>query len=205
MNRKRYIFEALLVILVLVAGWFGVQLPNPPTPEPVPWTEMDPEPGTGTRSAIGRPIQFDRNVKIAQDLSVVGDADVDSTLTVDGASTLTGAVTVGSNLAVTGSTTLTGGLILASTAITLTAGQVITPAYGMYIISSSGSVSMTLAAPSAAGRVLYLYGDDANTVTINDTNIRSTDGNAVTFGQYDVVQWISTATEWIHVSKSADQ
>ena len=34
-NRKRYLFEAGLVILVLVAGFFGIKLPQPVTPEPV--------------------------------------------------------------------------------------------------------------------------------------------------------------------------
>ena len=52
--------------------------------------------------------------------------------------------------------------------------------------------------------MLYLYGDDANTITINDTNIRSTDGSAVTIGQYDIVEFMSSGAEWIHVAKSAD-
>jgi hypothetical protein len=106
--------------------------------------------------------------------------------------------------AVAGASVTLGNLVLTATEITPTAGQTITPASGMYIINSSGAVSMTLAAPTVAGQVVYLYGDDNNTVTINDTNIRSTDGNAVTLGQYDVVEFISTATEWIHVAKSAD-
>lgn len=102
--------------------------------------------------------------------------------------------------------TLSGALTVGRADITPTAGQTITPesSYSMYTINSSGAVSITLAAPTQAGNILILYGDDNNTVTVNDTNIRSTDGNAVTLGQYDVVLWISTATEWIHVAKSAD-
>jgi hypothetical protein len=112
-------------------------------------------------------------------------------LQVDGVTT-TGGVTVG------------GPLIQGTKALTLTAGLQIAPAYSMYLVSSTGAVSMTLAAPSAPGQVLYLYGDDANTITVNDTNIRSTDGNAVTIGQYDIVEFMSSGAEWIHVAKSAD-
>jgi hypothetical protein len=112
-------------------------------------------------------------------------------LQVDGVTT-TGGVTVG------------GPLIQGSKAVTLTAGLQIAPAYSMYLLSSTGAVSMTVAVPTAPGQVLYLYGDDANTITINDTNIRSTDGNAVTTGQYDIVEFMSSGAEWIHVAKSAD-
>ncbi len=100
--------------------------------------------------------------------------------------------------------TSTGKLIQGSTAVTLTAGLTITPATNVYLISSSGAVSMTLAAPAATGQLLYLYGDDANTVTVNDTNIYTTDGNAVTFGQYDLVEFISVGGKWVHVAKSAN-
>lgn len=100
--------------------------------------------------------------------------------------------------------TLGGPLIQATQPLTLTAGQEITPAYSMYLLSSTAAVSLTLAAPAAPGQVLYLYGDDANTITVNDSHIRSTDGNAVTIGQYDIVEFLSTDTEWIHVAKSAD-
>lgn len=105
---------------------------------------------------------------------------------------------------VAGGVTVGGKLLQSSTAVTLTAGMQIAPAYSVYRLSSTDAVSMTLSAPAASGQVLYLYGDDANTITVNDTNIRSTDGNAVTIGQYDVVQFISVGSEWIHVAKSAD-
>ncbi len=116
--------------------------------------------------------------------------------------TATGAVSAGSVSA--GSLASAGPLIQGTKAVTLTAGLQISPAYSLYLLSSTGAVSMTLAAPTAPGQVLYLYGDDANTITVNDTNIRSTDGNAVTIGQYDIVEFMSTSAEWIHVAKSAD-
>lgn len=102
--------------------------------------------------------------------------------------------------------TLSGALTLGRSDITPTAGQTITPEsnYSMYTINSSGAVSVTLAAPTQAGNVLILYGDDNNTITVNDTNIRTSTGNAVTLGQYDISLWVSTATEWIEVALLAD-
>ena len=95
-------------------------------------------------------------------------------------------------------------LASASTAITLTAGQTVTPTYGLYILSATGAVSMTLAACNAPGQQVFLYGDDNQTITVNDTNIRSTDGNAVTLGQYDMVGFMCSGTEWDHILKSAN-
>lgn len=113
--------------------------------------------------------------------------------TLSGATSLSGAVTLGSTL------------IQSSTSITPTAGQTITPTVGFYSVNSSGAVSMTLAACTAAGQLVWLYGDDANTVTVNDTNLLSTDGNAVTFGQYDLVGLMCNGAAWAHAYKSANQ
>jgi hypothetical protein len=154
---------------------------------------------------------------LGNNLVVTGTLMVTDTSTLTGATAANGGLTVGGGFGSTGcsisaagvlqcddAATL-GGLILTSTEITPTAGQVVTPTAGLYVVNSSGAVSITLGTPAAAGVVVNLYGDDANTVTINDTIIRSTDGNAITFGQYDLVQLISTATEWIAVAKSVNQ
>lgn len=100
--------------------------------------------------------------------------------------------------------TLTGALVQGVAEVTLTAGMTLTPAASVYLVHASGAVSMTLAAPTVPGQILYLVGDDANTVTVNDTNILTTDGNAVTFGQYDIVEWLSVGSKWLHVAKSAN-
>jgi hypothetical protein len=65
-------------------------------------------------------------------------------------------------------------------------------------------VTVTLAAPAVTGQVLYLYGDDNQTITVADSNIYSTDGNAVTLGQYDIVEFLSIGDKWVHVAKSAN-
>ena len=113
-------------------------------------------------------------------------------------------VTATGNVSAGGTLSSSGSLLQGSKAITLTAGLSVAPAASVYILSSTGAVSMTLAAPAASGQVLYLYGDDANTITVNDSNIYTTDGNAVTFGQYDIVEFMSVGSKWVHVAKSAD-
>lgn len=102
--------------------------------------------------------------------------------------------------------TLSGKLVQSTSSITLTAGQLITPTKSTYLLSSTGAVSMTLA-PCSADTVSFvaLYGDDNNTITVNDTNIYTTDGNAVTLGQYDVTGWVCAGTKWSLAWKSANQ
>lgn len=90
--------------------------------------------------------------------------------------------------------------------ITPTSGSTLTPTHTFYEVNSAGAITMTLGTTGAvAGQLLYLYGDDNYTVTINDTNIRSSDGNAVAIGQYDMVVWIFEDTEWIELLKIANQ
>lgn len=142
------------------------------------------------------------------------DLDLSGTLTVDGASTLTGAttitgattltgasthtgaVTAASTMAITGNTTVSGNLIAAATNITITSGYVLTPTATVYGLDSGGAVTMTLAASAADGQLLFLIGDDANTITVNDTNVRTSDGNSKDIGQYDVAVWIYKDSEW---------
>lgn len=119
-------------------------------------------------------------------------------LTVGDDATITDDISVGGDL------TIAGVAYPSSTDLTLTAGLLVTPTYTTYHLDSTGAVSMTLGACVADGQFVWLYGDDANTITVNDTNIRSTDGNAVTLGQYDVVGFVCMDTEWNHVSKSGN-
>jgi len=146
----------------------------------------------GERAAPAEPVQ-ELGTTHFSGMSITGDLAVgdDTTLTDD--------------LAVGGNATVSGLILQSSTTITPTAGQSITPSYGLYVIGSSGAVSMTLAACSNTGQEVWFYGEDANTVTVNDSNIRSTDGNAVTFGQYDLVGFMCAKTEWNHIAKSANQ
>ena len=86
-----------------------------------------------------------------------------------------------------------------------TAGQSLTPEYTVYALDSSGAISMTLTACSNDGQPLVLIGDDANTITVNDSNIRTSDGNALTVGQYDIIVMMCQDTEWLEWLKLANQ
>lgn len=132
-NRKTYLIQAALVILVLLAGYFGVKLPNPPIPEPVPWEVDDGGCAPGEvclESAVGQSIKFDRNIRANQDVNIIGDLDVDSTLNVDSTMQVDGALTtdaaltaasavIGGGYGDTGCTLSTAGVLQCNGAATL--------------------------------------------------------------------------------------
>lgn len=112
-------------------------------------------------------------------------------------------VTVDGALIKDGGITLVGGLIHNSTTITVTNGQTITPTvYSGYRLNAAGAVTITLAACSSDFQPLYLYGEDNQTITIADSNVRTNDGNAQTLGQYDLIFWMCVNSEWVEVSDS---
>ncbi len=86
-----------------------------------------------------------------------------------------------------------------------TAGQSLTPAYTAYALDSSAAISMTLTACTNEGQLLILIGDDANTITVNDSSLRSHDGAALSLGQYDVAMLVCQDTEWIQLVELATQ
>lgn len=103
----------------------------------------------------------------------------------------------GEDLYVEGKVEVDGALIHGSTTVTPSLDALaITPAYDLYIIGSSGAVSVTLQACSVNGQIVTLAGEDNNNVTINDSNVRTHDGSAEVIGQYDVVSFICVGTEW---------
>jgi len=136
------------------------------------------------------------NATVAGTFTSNGAGDFDSSLNVDGATTLDA-------LNVSGLTTLEGGFVQNSTTITVTDGQTITPTtYSGYRLNAAGEVTITLAVCSSDFQPLYLYGEDAQTINIADTNIRTNDGNAQVVGQYDVISWMCIDAEWVEISES---
>ena len=87
---------------------------------------------------------------------------------------------------------------------TITDGEVLTPTVMVYALDSSGAVTMTLAASASEGQLLILIGDDANAIVINDTNVRTSTGAALTLNQYDVVMWVYQDAEWIEIALLTD-
>lgn len=139
----------------------------------------------------------------AEDLTATDD------LAVGDNAAITGLLTVGETLGVTGNATFAGSATLDTTITertTLTATTTtITPTHTFYALDSAAAVTITLAASGTDGQMLVLIGDDANTITIADTNIRTSDGNALTLGQYDIVVMQYLDSEWHEWLKLANQ
>jgi len=122
------------------------------------------------------------------------DAYVEGTLESDGLARLDGGATV------VGDLTISNGLTLPGFADeTITDGEWLTPTVSVYGLDSGGNVTMTLGAGCTDGQMLTLIGDDANNIVINDTNVRTSTGGALTIGQYDVVGWICMDSEWLEL------
>ena len=177
-----------LTILCLLSGLFLgacaipriVQVEPEPEPEPVMQTR-----GSGELEGI---THF--NNLSTTDLTVTDDAAiVDLTITGD-----TSLVDL----------TVTGAPVLDDTAVNLAADTTITPTAGFYHVSATKAVTITLAACSANGQLLFLFGDDNQTVTIADSHIRTTTGSALTLGQYDLALFACVDTEWVELALAAD-
>jgi len=124
---------------------------------------------------------------------------------------LSGDLTVGDDLTVTDDASIDGDLTLSGltynsfTNLTITNGYVLTPTKTVYALDSASAVTLTLAASASEGQPLILIGDDANNVTIADTNLRSHDGAALVLGQYDVAMLVYQDAEWIQLVELANQ
>jgi hypothetical protein len=183
--RNTALIAAMLALCALVglvvACSFEV---NPPAPEPCP--TCAPYPPFMGYDAEPSGITTFNNL-------AAGDLALDDDLTVGDDATVTG------DLAVTGGSTLSGIAVLGSTSLTQTTGQTLTPVSSVYHIDTAGAITMTLAACTTNGQLLIIYGDDANNITINDTNIRTSTGNAIVVAQYDVAMFVCVDTEWVEM------
>jgi hypothetical protein len=98
----------------------------------------------------------------------------------------------------------TGGQLWSTTTTTATNGSTITPTvYTLYNLDSAAAVTVTLAACTEGGPII-LAGDDANNITIADSNIRTNDGAAAVIGQYDVFVAICVDTEWLEIANATN-
>jgi hypothetical protein len=168
---------------VVVACTFSVG-GNPPTPCPTC------PPFMGAYDAEPSGITTFNNL-------AAGDLTLSDDLTVAGDAAITG------DAAVTGDTTLSGLAIFDAADLTV-ANTTLTPAASAYHLDSAGATTLTLTACANNGQLLILFGDDANTITLADSNIRTTDGNALSIGQYDLCLLVCYDTEWIELALAAD-
>ena len=134
-----------------------------------------------------------------------GDNDVciAAVLEVDGELELDGALDADSTANIAGALTLQALLYTSFSDVTIDeAGETLTPTVTAYNLDSGGAISMTLAASAQEGQILILCGDDANNITVNDTNLRSNDGGAQVLNAYDCLLLVYMDNEWLELSES---
>ena len=185
-----------VVLVVLLAGC----APVAPAPAPEP-----PAPVVRAVSSAGIDTPVSSVWYNAAGLTVYSDDHATSKFSVNGSTgaTATGALTVTGAATVSGALTVSGLLLGNSTQVTLTTGT-LTPAYNNYLIDAAAAITLTMATTCATGHLLTLAGNDAQTITIADTRLKSSDGNALTIGQYDVVALLCVGNEWWEIAKSAN-
>lgn len=140
-----------------------------------------------------------------EDLTVTDDFALTDDAAVGGDLTVTGAVDADSTANFAGAVTFQGLFYSSFANLTVTDGYTLTPAYTTYALDTASAVTITLDAVAAEGQLLILINDDANATIIADTNVRSSDGNAITLaGAYDVVIFVYQDSEWLEIAKSAN-
>lgn len=110
----------------------------------------------------------------------------------------------GGDVAFGGDATFGGLTILSSTSVTVTDGMTLTPAVSLYRLNAAGGVTLTLNACVNDGQIVYLYGEDNQTVTIVDSNILTHDGGTLSVAQYDLSALICVAGKWAQIAEVAN-
>lgn len=174
------IIVSALLAIAAVFGWFlPVQLPEE----------------RAIRERIAFDTRDDSYLYNGADLYVYSDDHATEKVHIDGAT---------GNVTVAGTATFSGITTLSSTSITVTNGMTLTPSVNVYRLNAAGAVTITLAACTNDGQVLYLYGEDNQTITVADSNILTHDGAAWSIGQYDLVAAICIATKWTQIAELAN-
>lgn len=202
------LLAVLLGIVLTLAGQVvsqGLGITDPAVPAgvlTVQAPELDPIQALGTSHFTD--LDVDEDLAVGDDATIAGDLTVTGAAAVTGATTLTGALDA-NGAADFASTVTIGGLLYPSfTNLTATNGTTITPTYSIYALDSAAAVTITLAASGTEGQLLVLIGDDANDITVADTNLRSNDGSAQVLNAYDVLFLVYQDDEWLEISESND-
>lgn len=188
----------MTVVSLAVALFFGIQYPLPEQPEepvePIPLGAhfTNPVDITGSSSASAPALTFE--------------GDTDTGILRPTTNTLSIAAGGIEYLKInSGTITLQGALYTSFTDLAVSDGDTITPTYTTYALDTTGAVTVTLAASGQEGQLLAIINDDANATVIADTNLRSSDGNAITLaGAHDIALFVYQDSEWLEVSTIAD-
>ena len=209
---RKWLAWLIVVVLTVVGTIIGVQFPQlPPIPAA---SEIGAQ---GVTNLTGLEIVAPTTMPTATPAAVFDSLGLSNILEVRDAATPVWAVNNGGNVVHTGDTTQTGdialsgaldiaGLLLTSfTNLTVTEGYIITPTVTTYALDTAGAVTITLGASADEGQILILINDDANAVIVDDTNIRTSTGAALTMaGAYDVLVFIYQDAEWVELLAIAD-
>ena len=174
---------AVSVVLTLVAIFLGVSYPAPPQP-------VGPVESLGTTHF---------NNLEAEDIAVTDD------LTVTDNAAITGLATVGETLGVTGDLTLAADVVVSPvTAISLTAGAIITPTGIYQPLTSAAAVTCsttTCIAAGATGQLLILENQNASdAITIDGTGGTVECKADAVLAAGDTLTLIFDGTDWICLS-----
>lgn len=127
-----------------------------------------------------------------------GTADGDNDLCVAAVLEVDGATDLDGTLAVAGVATFAALANLSFADETITDGEVLVPTVNVYSLDTGGAVTMTIGITGAVeGQLLILINDDANAIIIDDSDISTSDGNAITLsGAEDIVVFIFQDVTW---------
>ena len=124
-------------------------------------------------------------------LEVGGDSKLVGTVTASGDVDVNGVIHAYSNLYVAGKT------VDGPVSLIPADGATIVPTATLYLLSPTGDVTITLGTSGiAAGTIVEYHNMVAQNIIFAYTNVRTSTGAALTIGQYDVVIWRFTGTEW---------
>jgi len=194
---RQWIAWLIAVALIVVGTLLGVNFPQLP---PIPAGTIGAQDVT---NLTGLEIVAPTTMPTATPAAVIDSLGLSNILEVRDAATPVFAIQNGGNIAQTGDIALTGGLDLSGLLqtsfadLTVTNGYVITPTVTTYALDTAGAVTITLAASADEGQLLILINDDANAVIIADTNLRSSNGAAITLtAANDIAVFIYQDAEW---------
>jgi hypothetical protein len=216
MTKSRMALVAVLLCVVWIGALLIAQCFMPAAPS-IP--AATPAPNTGPRESIciqcyglsqfiyGSGAAFYSDAGDTQTLYIDGaGGNIDAEGSGDFAGDLTAvSVSASGNLTVTGNGSLSGLLTASCVTSVLTGDQTLTPTASCYQFTPADNLSLTLEV-EPAGTILFMQNiSETYTVWITDTNIRTTDGDGVSLGEYDIAIWQSTGSEWYLVANSANQ
>ena len=107
---------------------------------------------------------------------------------------------IAKRLTVNTSSTFNGPIVQPPVAIVATNGMALSPTASLHTLSSSGNVTITLAAPTV-GTELELINTSNTTILIVDTGSTRMAGN-FSMGQYDSIRFRRINSNWIETGRS---